>query len=239
MKFQSPTLQQIKILKFLRIETCSIPEIIQLLLQQKTVQGAYQILNRMVTQKLLIKHTVPIVSGRGVLLYGITNFGLAYAFDFDETPTYRPTFQPSKISGVTLQHKLDIQMIHVECIQNGWSDWLDGSQLGFRGKDKKIPDAVANDKSGRKIAFEIEREIKSKKRYRAIVLSHLLNRKCGKWGSIIYLCPNNDLALRLKRIFGNIGSVNFNGKIINITDEHLLHFKFYGYENFFEQLKLN
>jgi hypothetical protein len=239
MNFSSPTSQQIAVLKFLRVETFSTPKIIQLLLQQKTIQASYQILNRMVTQKLLTTHTLPIVSGRGVLLFGISNFGLAYTFDLDETPIYRPTFQPSKVSAVTLQHKFDIQLIHIHALQNGWSNWKDGSQLGFRGRDKKIPDAVANDNFGRKIAFEIEREIKSKKRYQQIILSHLVNRKHGKWDSIIYLCPTSDLALRLKRVFENLGVVNFNEKKTTLTEAHLEPFKFMGYNDFIDYLQIN
>jgi hypothetical protein len=232
MKFTQPTPQQIKILKFLRVETFSTPQIIQLLMQQTTIQASYRILNRMVTQKLLTKYTLPIVCGRGVLLYGISNFGLAYAFDLDETPSYRPTFQPSKVSAVTLQHKLDIQMIHVNCIHAGWKNWRDGSQLGFRGRNQKIPDAVAIDLERRKIAVEIEREIKSAKRYRSIILSHLVSRKHGHWDSIIYLCPTSDLAIRLKRVFENLGSLNYNGKKITLTRDHLKCFKFLGYDTF-------
>jgi hypothetical protein len=239
MNTSSPTPQQIAILRFFRIETFTTPQVIQALLQQKTVQAAYQILNRMVCLRLLTKYTLPVLYGRGVLLYGITNFGLAYAWDLEEKPEYRPTFQPSKISVVTLQHKLDIQMVHIKCIRNGWSDWRDGSQLGFRGRDQKIPDAVAIDLERRKIAFEIEREIKSMKRYRQIVLSHLVGRKNGLWNSILYLCPSQDMALRLKRGFENLGAVNFNGKKILLTEQHLSHFQFFGYDDFFIDLKIN
>jgi hypothetical protein len=232
MNFTQPTPQQITILKFLRVETCSTPSIVQTLLKQKTVQASYQILNRMVTQKLLSKYTLSVLSGRGVLLFGITNLGLAYAFDLEETAVFRPTFQPSKISAVTLQHKFDIQMIHVNCIHAEWKNWRDGSQLGFRGRNQKIPDAVVTSPEGQSIALEIEREVKSVKRYKQIILSHLLNRRKGHWSSIFYLCPNNDLALRLKRVFENLGAVDFNGKKIILTSEHLQHFRFYGYDEF-------
>jgi DNA-binding PadR family transcriptional regulator len=239
MKFQSPTLQQISILKFLRVETCSTPEVIQSLLNQKSVQASYQILNRMVALKFLTKTTIPVVSGRAVLLYGITNHGLAYAWDLDETPLHRPTFQPSKISVFTLQHRLDIQKIHVFAEQAGWTNWRDGSQLGFRQREQKVPDAVAVSTANEMVAFEIEREIKSMKRYRTIVLSHLLNRKNGHWDSIIYLCPTSDLALRLKRVFENLGAIDFNAKKITLTEAHLKPFKFMGYNDFIDYLQIN
>jgi hypothetical protein len=239
MNFTSPTAQQITVLKFLRVETCSTPSIIQALLKQRSVQASYQLLDRMVTQKLLTKYTLPVLCGRGVLLYGVTNFGLAYAWDLGEKTEYRPTFQPSKISGVTLQHKFDIQLIHVHCIHAGWKNWRDGSQLGFRAREQKIPDAVACSPANTRVAFEVEREIKSMKRYRTIVLSHLLNRKNGHWDSIIYLCPTSDMSLRLKRVFENLGSVNFNGKKIKLSSEHVQCFKFYGYDEFIKKIEMS
>jgi DNA-binding PadR family transcriptional regulator len=239
MKFQSPTLQQISILKFLRVETCSTPEVIQSLLNQKSVQASYQILNRMVALKFLTKTTIPVVSGRAVLLYGITNHGLAYAWDLDETPQHRPTFQPSKISVFTLQHRLDIQRIHVCAEHSGWTAWRDGSQLGFRESQQKIPDAVSLSLNGEKIAFEIEREIKSTKRYRQILVSHLVGRKQGYWNSIVYLCPNIDMAVRLQRKFNLLGSVELNGRKIQLTSEHLQPFQFYGYDEFIEKMAIS
>jgi hypothetical protein len=239
MNFTQPSPQQITILKFLRVETFSTPSIIQTLLKQKTVQASYQILNRMVTEKFLTKYKLPVLHGRGVLLYGITNFGLAYAWDLQETPKYRPTFQPSKVSVVTLQHKFDIQMTHIQALHNGWSNWTDGSQLGYRDTNQKIPDAVVTSPCGQTIAFEIEREIKSVKRYKQILLSHLLNRRKGHWSSILYLCPTNDLALRLRRVFENLGAVDLNGKKIMLTSEHLQHFEFYGYEEFIKKIAMS
>jgi len=239
MNFTQPTPQQITILKFLRVETCSTPSIIQTLLKQKTVQASYQILNRMVTQKLLSKYTLCVLSGRGVLLFGITNLGLAYAFDLEETAVFRPTFQPSKISAVTLQHKFDIQMIHIKALHNGWSNWKDGSQLGLRSRDHKVPDAVATSQANERVAFEVEREIKSHRRYSDIILSHLLARKLGHWDSIIYLCPTSDMSLRLKRVFENLGSVNFNGKKIKLSSEHVQCFKFYGYDEFIKKIEMS
>jgi hypothetical protein len=239
MKFQSPTVAQIKVLRFLRVETCTTPEIVQGLLKQVTIQASYQILNRMVVLRFLTRTTIPVISGRAVLLYGITNHGLAYAWDLHETPTHRPTFQPSKISTFTLQHRLDIQRVHVFAERYGWVDWRDGSQLGFRENQQKIPDAVSLSIDGEKIAFEIEREIKSTKRYRQILVSHLVGRKQGYWNSIVYLCPNADMAVRLQRKFNLLGSVELNGRKIQLTSEHLQPFKFYGYVEFIKNIEMS
>jgi DNA-binding PadR family transcriptional regulator len=239
MKFHSPTPQALKILKFLRVETCTAPEIIQILLEQGTVQASYQILNRMVTLKFLTKATISVVSGRAVLLYGITNHGLAYAWDLTEVVEKRPTFQPSKISLFTLQHRLDIHKIHVFTEQAGWTNWRDGSQLGFRRREQKVPDAVAVSTANEMVAFEIEREIKSSKKYRQIIVSHLMSRKKGYWSFIFYLCPSQDMAMRLKRKFEMLGSVDFNGKKIQLTTEHLQHFEFFGYDEFIKKMEIS
>jgi hypothetical protein len=237
MKFQNPTPAQLLILRFLRVETCTTPEIIQILLGQKSIQAGHQILGRMVQQKLLTKHNLSIMHGRAISLFGITHHGLAFAWNLDETPETRPTFQPSKISALTLQHRLDIQKIHIITEQNGWTVWRDGSQLGFRGSRQKIPDAIAVSPDSRLIAFEIEREIKSTKRYKQIILSHLQGRKKGNWDSIMYLCPSSDMAYRLRRVFQGIGTVDFNGRKLALSDEHLRFFQFFGYADFIKNIK--
>ena len=47
----------------------------------------------------------------------------------------------------------------------GWS-WQNGNSVGKRDKDMKIPDAITTKNDGTKIAVEVERNIKSQKRYK-------------------------------------------------------------------------
>lgn len=224
------TQNQQLVLRFLATETFSTPAIIGQLLKYKSVQGAYQILKRMEGMRLLTKALVPLAMGRSITLYGINSNGLASsgAENFLE----RPTFQKSKVSISTLQHKLDIQVIHIFALHSGWKNWQDGSELGSRLKGQKVPDAVAVDCSGSKVAFEIEREIKSLRRYRDIVLSHLRARKSGEWTKIVYLCPNLQLSNSLKRKVFSIKSVSFQNRSIELTSAHFACFEFYSYEEF-------
>ncbi len=229
------TRNQIKVLQFLLIETYSTPSIIQDLLQQGTVQASYQLLNRMIKTKLICKAVIPVINGRGITIYGITEHGLALSDNSHFIS--RPSFQKSKVSLFTIQHKLDIQYFHVLLTQNEWSSWLDGSMFGRRDKAQKIPDAVAVSPTNIKQAFEIEREIKSLKRYKEIILSHLISRKNGSWDEIIYLCPTARMASSLKQKNLSIKSVNQSGKIIVLTESHFLLFHFFGYEEFTKKIK--
>lgn len=227
---------QLIVLNFLVVETFTTPQIAQQLLKQGTVQATHQMLKRMVKAMLLKQETFPLVCGRGITLYGITEHGLAMSNN--DQFISRPSFQRSRVSATTLRHKLDIQHFHVLLIQNGWNKWQDGSQLGRRDRNQKVPDAVAISPKNTFIAFEIEREIKSLKRYRDIILSHLVSRRNGSWDEIIYLCPTSKMAESLQKKIHSIKSINHQGKSINLTHKHHSLFKFYGYEEA-RQLILN
>lgn len=231
------TLKQAKALNFLAIETFSTPALIQQLLGYNSIQAAYQLLNRMYANKLISKTKIEVMFGRKVTLFGINNNGLALS----NHPNFleRPTFQKSKVCLSTLQHKLDIQNIHICAINNGWTDWKDGSQLGLRKRDVKIPDAIAISVTGDTYAFEIEREIKSIRRYRDILLSHLVTRKSQGWTQIIYLCPTLQHSQSLEKKIRSIRTVSYQGRMITLTNEHFEFFEFYSYEQFTKKVRRN
>lgn len=228
--------QIINVLKFLKVETFSTPLVLQLLLEHASVQATYQLLKRMLALKLIRCAKINLLAGRPITLYGITSHGLAYAWDLHEDPVERPTFQPSKVSVSTLQHKLDLQLIHIHTSRAQWDNWIDGSQLGMRLEKRKVPDAIVVDKQNVIYAIEIEREIKSSKRYREIIVSHLVSRKSGFWDKILYLCPTQDLAQRLDRKLNSIDSINVSGRQIQLTDKHFQFFDFFGYDRFIEKI---
>lgn len=45
--------------------------------------------------------------------------------------------------------------------------------------------------------------------------------------------------MRLKRKFEMLGSVDFNGKKIQLTTEHLQHFEFFGYDEFIKKMEIS
>lgn len=221
------------LLAYLREETFTICSIAKEVLNQNSMQAANQQLKRMVSDGLLIDKRVVLPGGQLIVIYGITEIGQSYAWDLDEEITNSKYFEPSKVYLSTLQHELDMQLMHVKAEKIGWTHWKNAKHLGFRKTNIKYPDAIGTSPEGTVYCIEIERQIKSTARIRQIIASHLAMRKCGYWDTILYLSPTLDLAQRLKRKFSSVGHVNWENKRIEITDAHLAPFQFKDY-NFFE-----
>jgi hypothetical protein len=218
------------ILKFLRDETYSHIDIIKKLINVTTVQAAHQTLNKMVRDNLIIKAQINLSYGRPITLYGITNNGLSYAFDLSENLEKRPTFQPSKVKPIMLNHKLAVQKIIVSAAANGYSNVKNADLLNFRRSECKVPDLIAEYK-GKTVGLEIELTFKSLKRITEIILSHLLSIKAERWHEVHYLVPSQDFKSRLERLFKSIKSVEYKGQKIHLNEKHFNKFKFYIIEN--------
>lgn len=229
-----PTAVQLIVLVFLREHIASTVFVLQPLLQHNSPQATHQLLKRMTKSGLLSSADIQLAAGQKVKLYGITELGLSYAFELDEEVTSSTYFEPSKISPSTLQHELDIQVLNVAAKAAGWTKWVNGRSLGKRLRGMKIPDAIvtAPNIGGSIYCCEAEREIKSSRRYRHIIASHLASRKAGHWEHIVYLCPTKDLALRLKRKIASLEYLLWNGGRVTLTDAHLKHFSFDSYDYF-------
>lgn len=217
------------VLRFLRNETWANIPVLQELLGFKSVQAVYQTLTKMERDGLVKRAEIKIIYGRPVTIWGITETGLHYSYDLDEPFADGKIFEPSKVKPIVMQHKIDLQLARLKAENNGWTDWTPGELLGKRIKCAKYPDAVAFNQQGEKIAIELERTIKSRKRYAEIMVSHLVQRKKGDWSRIYYLSPDVDLAARIKRAFNSIRRASHNSKKFNITEDHLKPFNFYSF----------
>lgn len=227
---------QLILLKYLRIHMWSTVQVLQIHLKHNSPQATYQLLKRMQTNRLITSAIIELPANNRVRLYGITEKGLDYAFDLNEKVTSTRFFEPSKVSPSTLQHEIDIQKAHTSAVSYGWRDWTNGSHLGKRCSNMKIPDATALSPAGIKVCIEIEREIKSSRRYRDIIASHLSARKQGQWSHVVYLCPSKDMAKRLERKLRSLKYLLWNGSRIALTEAHFEHFTFDSYEYFTRRL---
>lgn len=162
-------------------------------------------------------------------LWGITPKGLLFAWDEHEHMVQRPHFEPSKISIVTIHHYLDTQRARLAAEGIGWSQWLPGNRL--QKGIKKRPDAVATSPSGQRIAIEVERSIKTTKRYEAIIAAYLQMIKQGDYAMVHYVCPDAAFAPRLNRLFQLIQAVPVVGERVPITEKHRARFPVYALEN--------
>ena len=170
-------------------------------------------------------------------LWGITPQGLAFAWNEDEVMQIRPYFEPSKLSVMTVAHYLDIQRARLNAERAGWTNWIPGNRLP---KDiKKRPDAIAINPEGQTIAIELERTIKTLKRYEAIFSIYLQQMKRDEYFQVHYVCPDASFAPRLIRMFDLIKSVSVAGERVPITEKHRARFPVYSLDNWPLNYQLN
>ena len=91
---------------------------------------------------------------------------------------------------------------------------------------KKIPDAIATSPAGMRVAIEIERHIKTPKRYEEIISAHLQSISKKLWREVHYLTPDG-LATRVAKAFENVKSVPVNGDRVQLEQIHRDRFRFY------------
>ena len=129
-----------------------------------------------------------------------------------------------------IQHHLDLQQARYQAEALGWKNWLPGNQLP-KGIAKR-PDAIAKDSLQLDtIAIELERTIKTKKRYEVIFSTYLQAIKRGDYASVHYVCPDPEFAKRLKRMFQLINSVPVSGQRVKILDKHRAKFPVFSLKN--------
>lgn len=197
------------ILEFLLQEVWTTAQLISELLGYSSPAAAYRTLNAMVRERLLLAHTLKLEFGRPVTLWGLTSYGLAMAQGKDDRGGV--PFQPSRISMMQLNHRLDIQRLHVAAIRSGWQGWTDGNRLPF-GKGEKKPDAVAVTPSGRSVAVEVERTVKSDRRYYDIVVNYITIRQKFGWDGICYFCPTEAIRERVESRIKGIRHISVHGR---------------------------
>ncbi len=217
------------VLRWLRDEIWSTPEVLGKIMGLTARQGVYQTLAKMERDGYLASADITIFKKSTQRIVGITAHGLACAFDADEPFEKRPTFEPSKVKLSTLQHETDIQLLRVQAERAGWKNWTPGARLGASQAGANRPDAIVVDPQMRVVAVEVERTIKTTKRYEAILSQYLQAVAKGQYGRIVWVCPTEDLAARLHRIVLSISAVPINGKRIALEPRHYELLSFVDY----------
>jgi hypothetical protein len=160
------------------------------------------------------------VGSRKTHIYGITPHGLALMDRFD-----RPYFQLGRTNSAYIPHHLETQRARLAAEEAGWTDWTPGKLLHNQGL-KKIPDAIATSPEGERVAIEIERHVKTPKRYEEIISAHLQSISKKLWREVHYLTPDG-LAMRVAKAFENVKSVPVNGDKVPLELAHRERFRFY------------
>ncbi len=207
------------LLKFLRDETWSSAGILALRLELSST-AIYKTLRRLAEQEFIKYYYVRDLQFK---IWGITPKGLLYSWSDDEVMEDRPVFEPSKIKPVMIHHHLDLQLARLNAEGLGWCYWRLGSQLP-KGVAKRPDAIVLSQPESMTIAVELERTIKTKKRYEVIFSIYLQAIKRGDYDSIHYVCPDSEFASRLERLFQLIRTVPVAGTRVQVTDKHRARF---------------
>jgi hypothetical protein len=159
-------------------------------------------------------------------LWGITPQGIvmtAYGDGCTKPWVTSQYFEPSKLKLLGIPHKLAIQEARLCAERARWGEWTPGFRLPHEFPVR--PDARVLDPAGRKIAVEIERTVKTQKRYAAIFANYLQQIKAGEFDLVHYVCPDAELAPRLARLFGDIKAVPVWNERVPLQERHRARFQ--------------
>lgn len=162
------------------------------------------------------------IAGRTQKIWGITSHGLALAGLADVVPA----FQLGRTNPSHIQHHLLTQQARIAAESAGWGGWVPGKLLYTR-ELRKVPDAAVTAPSGKRVAVEIERYIKSHKRYADIIAAYLRDIKDGHLDEVHYLSPSG-LHVPLEKVFRGIKTFSFAGEQVQVEERHQNRFKFYA-----------
>lgn len=207
-----------QILRFVRDETWSSA----LILGQVTglsKSGIYKTLEMLESEQLIMRH---VIKELRTAIWGITTQGLFYAWHENEPMHDRSPFEPSKVKPTMVQHHLGLQWARLRAERSGWNHWQLEGQLP-KGLEKR-PDAVVMNRQGQRIAIELERTVKTRKRYEVIFSLYLQAIKRGEYHMVHYVCPDPDFAARLHRLFGTIESVPVANERVKLNEKHRARF---------------
>ena len=184
-------------------------------------------LNGLERQGLIRRHRV---SELRTSIWGITPQGLVMGGTVEEPTIVNNSraFEPSKVKPLGIAHKLSTQEARLAAKRAGWTEWKATPETAARHHIQ--PDAVARDIAGRAVAVEVERTVKSKKRYEAIFAAYLQIIKSGEIDLIHYVCPDREFAPRLARMLGTIKAVPILGERVTLNDRHRARFQVYPLE---------
>lgn len=160
------------------------------------------------------------VLSRNVLIFGISSHGLALADQVDGKE-----FELGRTNSAYIPHHIQIQHARLQAEEAGWRNWMPGKVLYNKGL-LKVPDSLARKPNGTVVALEVERHVKSKKRYESIISAHLQAISQKKFDEVHYLSEGG-LHTKIQTIFNAIQYIPVKGERIKLEQKHRDRFKFH------------
>lgn len=155
-------------------------------------------------------------------LWGITPQGAVMTAYERPVSTSWHAFEPSRVKPLAVAHRLATHEARLRARDAGWLSWTPGHLLPVTQGIQ--PDALVVDGAARKIAVEVERTVKSRKRYEAIFAAYLRLVKEGQVDLVHYVCPAAELAPRLARMFSEIRAVPVLNERVVLNERHRARF---------------
>lgn len=180
----------------------------------------------------LCSHALPGVPKR--IWYSITERGMAEAYFVEGLPL--PERIPSgrwKISLLNYQHEQDVLVFAIQVQKAGARVRLSEQSVpGQKGRaiSAKYPDLLV-DAGNETFGVEMEREVKSQRRYREIIAAHWHAMERGEYQVVLYLTPKQATRDRLARVVKSVyESVRLGGRVRALTEEERQRIRFGTYQ---------
>lgn len=195
-------------------------------LLQITERTALRLLKTLTAEKIL-RADLKAVPFSNLKIYGITAHGIGITESAH--PRCREFFTGT-INPNYLAHHLEGQHIRITLERAGWTDFVPGKLLYIDNEKrlKALPDALVTRPDGRRIAIEIERNIKSHKRMAEVVGAHLQQIIAGHYALVHYFTPHQSA---LERVFQRVDFVIVGAEKIKLNDSHRARFKIFDIQN--------
>ena len=216
--------KQVKILDFLAGEQWSTIAVIAEVLGvgEDSAANALKLLER---EGAVIREPLVITDDHRLIkinLFGITGHGQALAERWSVQE-----FQRGQVSPFFAMHHLATQQARLAAEAAGWRDWRAGKSLYGKGF-KKVPDAIVISPAGQRVAVEIERNIKTPKRYAEGMAAAIQDIRAKRFDVVHYISPSGQQAL-IERAHAKVTILRFKGEVIPtpVEEKHRLRFKFF------------
>lgn len=183
------------VLRFLRTTIYSTSEILGSVMGVTTRSPIHRTLKTMERSNLI--QSARSDNSGGKTLWGITAAGQRYCLQ-DGDEEIAKYFNPAKISSSTLIHYLDIQRVHITLQKAGWKGFmypdklprphLKGGKLASENQFITRPDLLAVNPDQVPAAIEMERFVKTQKRYvEQIIPGHIRKLNAGEYSFVLWI----------------------------------------------------
>lgn len=187
------------LLRFLRTEIYTTPGVAAEVMGVGT-RGSQATVTSMEKAGLVKRHRFTLVPGSAPqVVIGITTLGQSHAFDPDAGEhSVDRVFHPERHNLALLHHQIILQQLRLHAAAFGMNEWLPGDMLKGIEKGSARPDSVLTTKNKVRIAIEVERTLKSRKRYEQIFKNHVAAIQMKNWDHVIFVSPDVDTSKRVR-----------------------------------------